>query len=127
MSLVFQVMDGHLEQDITDIIERGEAQAAQEIIPSLHDSCSAVSLHQSLEESYQAGLQHGVSETFLTSTTTTNQPILSSTSRGLVTGSSASAHVVRAFTNIGSSQSMQFTLDLLVLLATLGQSEISYS
>jgi hypothetical protein len=83
-------MNSHLEQDIKEIIERGEAEAAQEIIPSLHDNCSAVDIHHSLEESYQAGLPQSMSGTFLT----TDQPIMSSTSSDLVTTSSASGHVV---------------------------------
>ena len=83
-------MNSHLEQDIKEIIERDEAEAAQEIIPSLQDSCSAVNIHHSLEESYQAGLPQRMSGTFLT----TDQPIMSSTSSDLVTTSSAPVHVV---------------------------------
>jgi hypothetical protein len=83
-------MTGHLEQDMREIIERDEVGAAQEIIPSLHDNCSAVNIHQSLEDSYQAGLPQSMSGTFLT----TDQPIMSSTSSDLVTTSSASVHVV---------------------------------
>ena len=84
------MMNGHLEQDITEIIERDEAEAAQEIIPSLHNDCSAVNMHQHLEESYQAGLPQSISGTFLT----TDHPIMSSSSNDLVTTSSASSHVV---------------------------------
>ena len=82
---MLQAMNGHLEQDITEILERGEAEAAQEIIPSLHDNCSAVNIHQSLEESYQSGLPQSMSGTFMT----TNQPIMSSSELA-----TSSAHVV---------------------------------
>ncbi|XP_028399868.1 myb-related protein B-like [Dendronephthya gigantea] len=83
-------MNGHLEQDITEIIERDEAEAAQEIIPSLqHANCSVGNMRQTLEESYQAGLPQSMSETFLT----TVQPIMSSNSAELPKNSTAPVHV----------------------------------
>ena len=88
-----QAMNGHLEQDITEIIERDEAEAAQEIIPSLqHANCSTGNMGQILEESYQAGLPQSMSETFLT----TVQPIMSTNSAELPKNSTAPVHVVSA-------------------------------
>lgn len=78
----------HLEQDISEIIVREEAEAAHEIIPSLTDDCTAVSIHHSLEESYQAGLQN-LPENFVT----VNRPIVSSTAADNMTTSSAQIHV----------------------------------
>ena len=88
-----QAMNGHLEQDITEIIERDEAEAAQGIIPSLQDDCSAVNLHEDLEGSYQSALPQSMSGTFMT----TNQPIMSSTTDELARSSSARVHVVSSF------------------------------
>ena len=83
-------MNGHFEQDITEIIERDEAEAAQGIIPSLNDSCSAVNIHEHLEDSYQSGLPQSMSGTFMT----TNHPIMSSATDELVSSSSRRVHVV---------------------------------
>ena len=83
-----------MEQDISEIIVREEAEAAHEIIPSLTDDCTAVSIHHSLEESYQAGLQN-LPENFVTA----NRPIVSSTAADNMTTSSVQIHVVCSFMN----------------------------
>ena len=70
-----------MEQDITDIIERGEAEAVQDIIPPLTDD--------SLNEGFANGLEN-LSRTFVT----TSQSIVSSAAGQNTCTSTSQLHVV---------------------------------
>ncbi|XP_046859222.1 myb-related protein A-like [Xenia sp. Carnegie-2017] len=84
-SLSIQATSNRLEQDITEIIERDEAEAAKEIIPSIEDdNCSRVNIHQGLEKSCQPVLPQSMAEAFLSN----SESIMSSTPTDLMSSSS---------------------------------------
>lgn len=93
-----QATSNRLEQDITEIIERDEAEAAKEIIPSIEDdNCSRVNIHQGLEKSCQPVLPQSMAEAFLSN----SESIMSSTPTDLMSSSSGHTDMVCVGFSIG--------------------------